>query len=135
MAQAQDIYKTAGVTAHCQSFFDTIEVELAKADFIISRAGALSVSEIALMGKPTLFVPLAIAMDYHQMVNAQTLKSLGAADILPESEFTSDTVSHILERRLNDSHWLISAASAAKQAAKPDAAAHLASLVSQLCQT
>lgn len=126
---ARETYKSAGVTALCEPFFGDIETYLAKAHFIIGRAGASSVSEIAAMGKPSLLVPLAIAMDDHQTVNASALKSLGAADILPESEFTPETVKTTLEARLNDSHWLETAAAAARSSGRPDAAAALADLV------
>ncbi len=122
-------YAEAGVSATCETFFTDIENHLARAHFIVARAGASSVSEIAAMGKPSLFVPLKIAMDDHQTANAMTLKSLGAADILPESEFTPEGVKTILEARLNDDHWLETAATAAKSAALPDAAEALAKLV------
>ena len=126
---ARKIYAEADVTALCESFFTDIETHLAKAHYIVARAGASSVSEIALMGKPSLLIPLAIAMDDHQTVNAKTLESHGAADILPESEFTPEAVVNILQDRLNDSNWLSSAASAARTLGRPDAARDLAQLV------
>lgn len=122
-------FKEAGVDAVCEPFFSDIENHLAKAHFIIARAGASSVSEIAVMGKPSLLVPLAIAMDDHQTINAQALKNLGAADILPESEFTPETVKTRLEARLNDSTWLEAAALSARGAARTDATSALAELV------
>jgi len=132
---AKRIFKGAEINARCEVFFHNIEDELARAHYIIARAGASSVSEIAAMGKPALFVPLAIAMDDHQMVNARSLKDREAADILPESEFTPEALAHILEKRLNDSLWLKQAAAAARETAKPDAASHLARLVTGLAST
>lgn len=129
LQEARDIYKLIGVRATCESFFSNIETHLASAHFVVGRAGAGSVSEIAAMGKPALFVPLAIAMDDHQTINALALKDLGAADILPESEFTAEGVKTILEDRLNDSTWLETASASALRAAHPDAAAALADLV------
>jgi len=126
---AEATYKEAGVRAICETFFDNIETHLAKAHFIVARAGASSVSEIAAMGKPSLFVPLGIAMDDHQTANAKALNSLGAADILPESEFTAEAVKTTLEARLNDSTYLKRAAAAARSVARPNAAAALADLV------
>jgi len=89
---ARAIYKEAGVEAICETFFSDIETHLAKAHYIVGRAGASSVSEMAIMGLPALLVPLKIAMDDHQTVNARALSSLDAADILPESEFTPEAV-------------------------------------------
>ena len=126
---ARGLYKDAGVKAICEPFFTDIETHLAKAHYIIARAGASSVSEIMAVGLPSLLVPLAIAMDDHQTINAEPLKNLGAADILPESRFTADSLKSILMERLNDSNWLESAAQAARTAAKPDATRRLAELV------
>jgi UDP-N-acetylglucosamine--N-acetylmuramyl-(pentapeptide) pyrophosphoryl-undecaprenol N-acetylglucosamine transferase len=126
---AKAIYKEAGVEATCETFFSDIETHLAKAHYIVGRAGASSVSEMAVMGLPALLVPLKIAMDDHQSVNATALSSLDAADILPESEFTPERVKSTLEARLNDSNWLKNASQQAKLAGRPDAAAKLAELV------
>ena len=126
---ARQTYKEAGVSAICETFFADIEKHLAKAHYVIGRAGASSVSEIAVMGKPSLLVPLAIAMDDHQSANAMSLKRHGAADILPESEFTPQRVKSILEARLNDSNWLESAAKSARGQGRVDAAKALAHLV------
>jgi len=81
------------------------------------------------MGKPSLLIPLAIAMDDHQTANAKSLEDHMAADILPESEFTPEAVANILQDRLNDSNWLSSAAAAARALGRPNAARDLAQLV------
>lgn len=133
MEEVTAIYRSAGIAATCAPFFGDIQDHLARAHFIIARAGASSVSEIALMGLPSLLVPLAIAMDDHQTVNAQTLnlavKNLNAADIMPESLFTPEAVKNILEERLRDSTYLNDASRAARSTAKPDATLRLAALV------
>ena len=126
---ARALYADMGVEAVCETFFSNIETHLAKAHYIIARAGASSVSEIALMGKPSLLIPLAIAMDDHQTINARSLESHGAADILPESQFTPESVANILQDRLNDSNWLSSAAASARTLGRPNAAQDLAQLV------
>ncbi|WP_427451355.1 undecaprenyldiphospho-muramoylpentapeptide beta-N-acetylglucosaminyltransferase [Litorimonas sp. WD9-15] len=126
---ARRAYNTFWVSYNCETFFSNIETHLAAAHFVIARAGASSVSEIALMGKPSLLIPLAIAMDDHQTANARSLERLGAADILPESEFTPKAVTDILQDRLNDSNWLNSAAASARTLGRPNAAHDLAQLV------
>ena len=78
---ARRAYNVFWVNDQCETFFSDIETHLAKAHYIIGRAGASSVSEIAVMGKPSLLVPLAIAMDDHQTANASSLARHNAADI------------------------------------------------------
>ncbi len=129
LEQARSIYNEISIPHLCESFFTDIETHLASAHYIVGRAGASSVSEVAVMGKPSLLVPLAIAMDDHQTENAKTLKSLGAADILPESEFTPKRVAAVLEERLNDANWLETAARSARSAATTNATESMAELV------
>ncbi|GHB01373.1 UDP-N-acetylglucosamine--N-acetylmuramyl-(pentapeptide) pyrophosphoryl-undecaprenol N-acetylglucosamine transferase [Algimonas arctica] len=126
---AQKQYADAGVAATLDTFFSDIEVHLAKADLIIARAGASSVSEIALMGKPSILVPLGIAMDDHQTANAKALERLDAAKIVPESDFTVDRLTQVLTEILNDTDWLDRAGRNASKLARPDASRDLAALV------
>jgi len=126
---ARETYEKADISAICEPFFGNIETHLAKAHFVVGRAGASSVSEIAAMGKPSLLVPLKIAMDDHQTANAASLERLGCADILPESEFNPQHVAKLLKERLTDEHWLKSAAATAKGQGRPDAANLLAERV------
>lgn len=126
---AADRYAKAGVAATLDTFFTDIAEHLAGADLIIARAGASSVSEIALMGKPSILVPLAIAMDDHQTANADALERLDAAKIVPESDFTVARLSSLLTETLNDTDWLDRAGRNASKLARPDAARHLAALV------
>ena len=134
LAMAEKTYAEAGVQVQCEPFFDDIENHLKKAHYIIARAGASSVSEIMLMGLPSLLVPLAIATDDHQTINAQPLKNLGAADILPESGFTVQNLKSVLVERLDDSNWLETASCASRSAAKPDATRALADLVAETAE-
>ncbi len=129
LTTAKAVYEKAGVRAVCETFFGNIETHLAKAHFIIGRAGASSVSEIAVMGKPSLLVPLKIAMDDHQTANAASLQRLNAADIVPESEFNPQHVAKMLKERLTDEHWLKTAAATARGQGRPDAANLLAERV------
>lgn len=122
-------YAKAGVAATLDTFFSDIAGHLAGADLIIARAGASSVSEIALMGKPSILVPLAIAMDDHQTANAKALERLDAAKIVPESDFTVARLTSLLTETLNDTDWLDRAGRNASKLARPDAARDLAALV------
>ena len=122
-------YNEAGVDAICDTFFSDIEVHLSSAHYVVSRAGASSISEISAMGVPSLLVPLDIAMDDHQRFNANALANKSAADILLESEFTPEKIKTTLESRLNDSNWLQKASEQSKSVSRPNSASELTSLV------
>ena len=128
---ATDTYASASVPATLETFFSDIHDHLARADLIIARAGASSVSEIALMGLPSILIPLAIAMDDHQTANAKALERLDAAVILPEPEFTAERLTALLSELLHDRERLDRMGRNARSLARPDAARDLAALVVQ----
>jgi UDP-N-acetylglucosamine--N-acetylmuramyl-(pentapeptide) pyrophosphoryl-undecaprenol N-acetylglucosamine transferase len=68
------------------AFIDRMDLAFAAADVVVSRAGASTVSELCLVGKPTIFVPSPNVAEDHQTKNAQALSSIGAAMLIPDSE-------------------------------------------------
>lgn len=68
------------------AFINRMDLAYAAADFIISRAGALSVSELCLVGKPVIFIPSPNVTEDHQTKNALAISDQNAALLLRESE-------------------------------------------------
>lgn len=126
--EVRSIYHAHGVTAELSPFFSDMPERLANTHFVISRSGASSVTEMAVVGRPGLLIPLAIAMDDHQTGNAETLKSAGAADVLSEAEFTPENTAKLLETRLSDVAGLKARAEAARTVGHMHAASDLADL-------
>ncbi|WP_420433528.1 undecaprenyldiphospho-muramoylpentapeptide beta-N-acetylglucosaminyltransferase [Hyphobacterium sp.] len=122
LAMARDMYADASVEAECEPFFNDVAERLAASHLVIARAGASSVSEIACIGRPAIFVPLAIAADDHQTANAESLVDIGAADAISETEFTSSALTALLEVRLSNSDDLANRAAKAKTLGRPGAA-------------
>ena len=125
-------YAAAGVRAEVAPFFSDLPARMAAAHLVISRAGASTVTELAAIGRPSILVPLAIAMDDHQSGNARTLKDKNAAVILPEKAFNEDELAAPLEALLSDPARLEAMAGAAYGAVKSGAAARLADLVEEI---
>jgi len=125
---ARKTYKNAKVHAEVAPFFTDMGQRLGAAHLVISRAGASSVTELQVAGRPAILVPFAAAADDHQTANAEGLTSVGAADVFTEPDFTAASLSACLERRLADPHGLAVRAAAARAAAKPEAAKSLADL-------
>lgn len=126
--QAKKVYQGALVSAEVSPFFSDMGAKLGAAHLVISRAGASSVTELQVAGRPAILVPFAAAADDHQTANAEGLTSVGAADLFTEDEFEPAALAAILERRLADPHGLAVRAAAARAAAKPEAAKTLADL-------
>lgn len=129
MQMAKAMLDEANVRYELASFFDDAPQKIAASHLVIARAGASTVSELAAIGRPSILIPLAIAMDDHQSGNANVLKQVGAADIISEEALTPERLAGLLQARLSDMDDLQERARAAKTAAKSDAARKLADLV------
>lgn len=101
------------------------------ADLVICRAGALTVSELALSGKPAIFVPLPHAVDDHQTKNAMFLVNSGAALLMPQSELTAASLAQQLNELFSSEQNLLKMSKASNAAAMPQATES----VSKVCQS
>ena len=110
-------------------FFEDMAALYAWADLAICRAGALTVSEVAVTGTPSLLVPLPQAIDNHQMKNAVALMSAGGASIVPQSELTSDAIPDFLSRVLRDAPTLKQMSGDARGWSKPNATQDVMAIV------
>ena len=132
LEHARSIYKEAGVKAECKPFFDDVAQRYARAHLVIGRAGASSVTEIAVIGRPSILVPLKIAMDNHQTLNAQALVEAGGAEMILEPEFDGQSLSALLTKLFNNPQDLARRAASARTTGRPDATSALADLVEQI---
>lgn len=124
-------YAGAGIAAELASFFSDVAERMAAAHLVISRAGASSVAELAVIGRPSVLVPLPGAIDDHQSANARTLEATGGAYIIAQPDFTAPALTAQLAELLADPSGLPEAARAALGQGIADAAARLADLVEQ----
>ncbi len=116
----EDHYREAGVDANLVEFIDDMASAYAKADLVICRAGAMTVSELAAAGVASVLVPFPFAVDDHQTTNAKFLADAGAAELLPQSEMTADRLAGLLVSMTRDR--LAEMAGHARALARPEAA-------------
>jgi UDP-N-acetylglucosamine--N-acetylmuramyl-(pentapeptide) pyrophosphoryl-undecaprenol N-acetylglucosamine transferase len=116
----------AGVRAVVAPFFERVEACYAAADLVVARAGATSIAEIALVGRPSILVPYPHATEGHQMMNARAMERAGAALVVPDAELNGATIAARVEELVNDRARLKSMADAARELARPGAAERVA---------
>ena len=104
--------------------------DLAQADLVICRAGAMTVSEVAAAGVASLMIPYPFAVDDHQTVNARCLAQRQAAMLVPQSELTVEGLASLLQGL--DRAKLVAMALRARALARPDAAARVADVCEAL---
>ena len=122
-------YAEGGVEATLAPFFADMAGLLAGAHLVIARAGASTVAELAVVGRPALLVPLPGAIDDHQSANAAALAQAGGAWALAQPDATPAALAARLCALFADEAALPRAAAAAAAQGRPDAAARLADLV------
>ena len=106
ITQAQEEVKTLGLENQVKPtvFIDRMDLAYGLADMVISRAGAMSISELALVQKPVIFVPLPTAAEDHQTKNAQQLVDAEAALMVRNADAEKELVPALF--RLKDDHEL-----------------------------
>lgn len=129
LARTREAYAAHGIAATVEPFFKDLPARMADAHLIIARAGASTVAEVTVIGRPSILVPLPGSLDQDQAANARVLSDAGAATVQAQSGFTPDWLAGELGRVLADPGRLAVAAAAARAVATPDAADRLADLV------
>lgn len=114
-----------------RAFIQRMDLAYAAADVVISRAGALSVSELCLVGKPVLFIPSPNVAEDHQTKNAQAIVQADAALMLKESEL-DERFTQVFSELIQNEQRQNSLGKAIKSLAKPHATATIADEVERL---
>lgn len=109
-------------------FEDRMDLALAAADVAVERSGASTVSELTVVGVPSILVPLPGAPADHQTVNARRLADAGAAVVIPDDELDADLLARELERLLGDESLRLRMEDAARSLGRAGAAAAVAEL-------
>ncbi|MFN9439382.1 MAG: undecaprenyldiphospho-muramoylpentapeptide beta-N-acetylglucosaminyltransferase [Brevundimonas sp.] len=131
---ALKLYNNAGIVCEVAPFFGNMAGRLGAAHLVIGRAGASTCAELAVAGRPSVLVPLKIATDDHQRLNARHLVAAGAAEMILEDELTVARLTGVVTAMLADPAALAARAAAARLVAIPDAARRLANLVEAMVE-
>lgn len=125
-------YNDNGITAEVQPFFHDIPRRMTEAQLVISRAGASSVADISVIGRPSVLIPFAAATGDHQTANARGLVEAGGAIMVPESMASTDAVAEQILSVLDNPTAAMQMASAAARFGKPEATLALVEMVETL---
>lgn len=131
-ARVRDTYAQHGIAAEVKPFFEDVPERFAGAQLVISRAGASSIADLTVIGRPAILIPFAAATGDHQTANARALAEANAATVMPENRLNPQALSAEITRILSNSSQASQMASAAARLGKPDAAERLADMVEDL---
>ncbi len=88
-AEAENALREMDIAADIAPFFAGLPALIAASQMVIARAGASTVGELALIGRPSLLVPYPHALDHDQAANAAELAATGGAEVVRESDLTA----------------------------------------------
>jgi len=127
-------YAAQHVDAELAGFFDDLPARMAWAHLVISRSGASTISELAVIGRPAILVPYPAATDDHQTANAQVFVDAGAAWLAQQRDLSPESLARLLKDILGAPQELARRARAAQALARPDATVRLADLVDSIAR-
>ncbi|CAK7349676.1 unnamed protein product [Dovyalis caffra] len=116
-------------------FLHSMDLAYAAADLIVSRAGAMTCSEILATGKPAILIPSPDVAEGHQFKNASMMADVAGTRIITEDELDSTTLGTTIEEILGDDALRAEMSERALRAAKPDASAQIAQHILSLVES
>jgi len=125
-------YADLGIPAELTTYIEDMPAKLADAHLVIGRAGASTVAELSVAGRPAILIPFAAATDDHQTANARELVKAGGARAIAQDNFTPEVLARQIEALAMDPVALNNAAARALSVGRPHAARDLADLVERI---
>lgn len=119
-------YERRGLTAEVVAFIDDVAAAMERASLLVCRAGAMTVAELGVIGRPAVYVPLPTAADDHQRKNAEAMTARGAARWIAQRELTAARLADELAALFADPAALAEMGRRAWESARPDAAGTIA---------
>jgi UDP-N-acetylglucosamine--N-acetylmuramyl-(pentapeptide) pyrophosphoryl-undecaprenol N-acetylglucosamine transferase len=127
-------YTQSGINAELATFFPDLPQRIANAHLVIGRAGASTVAELTVLGRPAILVPLPHAIDNDQLENATRLQEVGGAWCIEQEAFTPERLRDEIMRLADSPEGISVAAKAALSLGEPQAVARLADVIEELAR-
>ncbi|WP_425086657.1 undecaprenyldiphospho-muramoylpentapeptide beta-N-acetylglucosaminyltransferase [Stappia sp.] len=132
MDRVSSAFERIGIAAEIAPFFPDMAERIAASHLVVCRSGASSVSELSVIGRPSVLVPLPHALDNDQGRNADILARAGGAWPVAQSELDPARLAALLDELMAAPERLAEAADCAKRAGRPDAVRRLADLAEHI---
>ena len=130
-ATVRERYQELGIQAEVSAFIKDMAGVYLQADFVVSRAGATTLAELAVMGLPALLIPYPFAADNHQVTNGKYYVNGGGCLLLQEADVTGEILAGLISERLHNPEELHTMAAKMRSLAQPEAADVI---VDELCK-
>lgn len=133
-ANYEDLARHESPRVKVRAYIAPISEAYRAADFALTRAGAMATAELCAWGIPAITVPLPTAAADHQTANAKALAASGAAEMILQSDLTTESLSRAVESMLSNPSKLAGMRAKALERARPTAAADIAQQILRLVE-
>lgn len=135
MKPVGDLYHSLGIEVELKEFFENIPRRLSESHLVICRAGAATIAEVLVMGRPAIYVPFPYSIYDHQTINASIAEEAGAGWLIPQTVLNPQGLADLLINFTSNPALLTKAAARAKAISRPDAAKRLAEVVEKVIES
>jgi UDP-N-acetylglucosamine--N-acetylmuramyl-(pentapeptide) pyrophosphoryl-undecaprenol N-acetylglucosamine transferase len=122
-------YRELEIPADLSTYIEDMPTKLGWSHLVIARAGASTISELTVAGRPAILIPLPSAMDNHQYFNAMEMAKSGGARMILQKAFTPVELAKQMQKMAMEPGALENAARRARECGRPDATRELADLI------
>lgn len=123
---------SAFASARVVAYIDPIVDEIAAADLVVCRAGAMTVGELAAAGRAAIFIPFAAATNNHQELNARVVEKAGGGVVITESELTPERLAAAITGVVSDPEKARRMGDAAHSLATPEATKRIVDTIEEI---
>jgi UDP-N-acetylglucosamine--N-acetylmuramyl-(pentapeptide) pyrophosphoryl-undecaprenol N-acetylglucosamine transferase len=136
LQKMQQAYRTSAFTdARVVPYLDPIVDEIAAADLVVSRSGAMTVGELAAVGRAAILIPFAAATDNHQELNARAVEQAGGALVITERELSPERLAFAITEIVGDPDRTERMGSVVRTLAAPDATKKIVDLLEKIARS
>ncbi|HEV7768807.1 MAG TPA: undecaprenyldiphospho-muramoylpentapeptide beta-N-acetylglucosaminyltransferase [Thermoanaerobaculia bacterium] len=133
LAKVQGAYQQSPfANARVVPYLDPMADEIAAADLVVSRAGAMTIGELAAIGRAAILIPFAQATNNHQELNARVVEKAGGAVVITEAELSSEKLAKAISEVLSDPQRAQRMGTSSKTLATPDATKSIVDLIEKI---
>lgn len=133
LERVQEAYRaSAFADARVVPYLDPISGEMAAADLVVCRAGAMTIGELAAIGRPAILIPFAAATNNHQELNARAVEHAGGAVVITEAQLTAERLGAAIAEIAGDPQRMATMGSGAHSLAAPDATRKIVDLLEKI---
>ena len=127
--RVREKYAEHDIPAELATYLPDLPQRLGWAHLVIGRAGASTIAELTVAGRPAILIPLPIATDDHQTANVREVVAAGGARAIPQPRFTAKELAKQMQKMALGPDALENAARFARKCGRPSAVSDLADLV------